>query len=247
MFLNKRFIPILQISQRKLVKTIKFMPKRYLGDPLNAIRIFNLKEASELIITDIDATQSGEIDFDFLKKLSAQAFVPLVYGGGISSIEDVHKLYQIGFDKVLLGTAAFQNPQLIEKIADIYGSQSIICSLDLWQGALGYKIMYKGNSVKYTSCFAEEVIQSFIHRGTGEVLLHFIDRDGTYKGLDHEFIKNITSKVNVSILVCGGTKDLNDMNQALLSGASGVVAGSIFSFYGKHKAVLINYDVNNRS
>jgi cyclase len=117
---NERFIPVLQLQNRRLVKTVKFIPNRYLGDPLNAIRIFNLKGVSELIVTDISATKNKVIDFDFLEKISAQAFVPIAYGGGIASIQDAHKLYQIGFDKIILSTALFEQPSLVENIIEVY-------------------------------------------------------------------------------------------------------------------------------
>lgn len=244
MSLGNRFIPVLQIHQRQLVKTLKFAPKRYLGDPLNAVRIFNLKGVSELVITDIGATQTQRIDFDFLEKLSAQAFVPLTYGGGISSIEDVHKLYQIGFDRVLLGTAAITNPELIREIAAIYGAQSIIASMDVKKGMFGYKLTYHGGRKKLRGLSMAEMIQNFVALGVGEILLHDVDRDGTYQGLDFQLIREASALSPLPFIACGGTKSLEDAQQGCAAGASAVAAGSLFSFYGKHRAVLINYGVD---
>jgi cyclase len=243
---NPRFIPVLQIQQRKLIKTVKFIPRRYLGDPLNAVRIFNLKEVSELIITDVHATQSKIIDFDFLQKLSAQAFVPLTYGGGIRSIDEVHKLYQLGFDRILLGISALENPKLISEIAKIYGIQSIICSIvvttDLFKR---YKIMYQGNKKNFLKVSLDTIVRNFIDQGAGEILLHDQSRDGTYKGLDYGLIRKISALSPVPIIACGGLNSIKDAQLAFKNGASAVAAGSFFSFYGKHKAVLINYCVNN--
>ena len=245
MSVNNRLIPILQIDQRKLIKTMRFSPKRYLGDPLNAIRIFNLKEVSELLITDIGATQTGVIDFDFLKRLSAQAFVPLTYGGGISSLTDVHKLYQIGFDRILLGATAIKTPELINEIARVYGSQSIICSLDIDCGLFGYKLTYQGNTKCLSTFSLDKTIRNFIDCGAGEILFHDVCRDGTYQGLNYDLIRRVSKMSSVPVIECGVTRDIADAYQALSYGASAVAVGSLFSFYGKHKAVLINYEKSN--
>lgn len=244
MSLEYRFIPIIQIDKRRLVKTLKFVPKRYLGDPLNAIRIFNLKCANELIVMDINATQTRNIDWDFLKKISAQAFLPITYGGGISSIDDVHKLYEIGFDRILLGTSAVENPSLITQISNIYGRQSVICSVDVRQGLWGLKWSVSGNSKNLGSLHLKKVIDNFVDLGVGEILLHDVNRDGTYLGLNHKLIREVSELSPVPIIICGGTKSIEDAYHAIQLGASAIAAGSLFSFYGRHKAVLINYSVS---
>lgn len=236
-----RFIPVLQIQKRRLIKTVGFVPDRYLGDPLNAIRIFNLKGVSELIITDISATESKIIDFSFLEKICAQAFVPIAYGGGISSIEDVHRLYQIGFDKVILNTAFFEQPQLIKEIVAIYGSQNVIGSFDYRKKHGNVVPTYYGAKKKSADESAESVINHFIKAGVGEIFLHDVERDGSYEGLDLEMISNLSEVCPVPIVACGGVKSLKDMEEGVKAGAAAVAAGSLFSFYGKHKAVLINY------
>jgi len=236
---SNRFIPVLQIDKRRLIKTVQFKPTRYLGDPLNAIRVFNLKGVSELVITDIHATQTKVIDFEFLKKLSSQAFVPLSYGGGVSSIDDVHKLYDVGFDRILFGTSAIQNHALITETARIYGSQSVICSLDVRDD----KITYQGNKKKARGLDISTIIKNFVDEGAGEILLHDVERDGTYQGLNYDLIRSISKLSSVPVIVNGGAKSMEDMRQAIAAGASAVASGSLFSFYGKHKAVLINYGV----
>jgi cyclase len=236
---SNRFIPVLQIDRRRLVKTVQFKSARYLGDPLNAIRVFNLKGVSELVITDIHATQTKVIDFEFLKKLSSQAFVPLSYGGGVSSIDDVHKLYDVGFDRILFGTSAIQNPALITETARIYGSQSVICSLDI----RGDKITCQGNKKRVCGLDIPTVIKKFVDAGAGEILLHDVERDGTYLGLNYDLIRSISKLSSIPVIANGGAKSMEDMRQAIAAGASAVAAGSLFSFYGKHRAVLINYGV----
>jgi imidazole glycerol-phosphate synthase subunit HisF len=238
---KERFIPVLQIQNRHLVKTIRFTPSRYLGDPLNAIRVFNLKGVSELIVTDISATKNKVIDFDLLEKISAQAFVPIAYGGGVSSIEDAHKLYQIGFDKIIINTALFEQPKLIKKIADIYGSQNVIGSIDFRKNHGNTMTTYYGSVKNVSNENLKEIIDSLINSGVGEIFLHDVERDGTYKGLDLDVIRYVSKLCPVPVIACGGAKSLNDMDSAINSGASAIAAGSLFSFYGKHKAVLINY------
>lgn len=238
---RNRLIPVMQIEKRRLVKTIKFSPKRYLGDPINAVRIFNLKEVNELVIMDIGATKTQQIDFDYLKKLSAQSFIPLAYGGGVDSINDVHRLFQIGFDRIIFGTSAIKSPALIEEVARIYGNQSIICSLDIKKGFWGKEyVTYRGGR-KISRLTIKACVRQFIASGAGEILLHDQSRDGTYQGLNKRLIQEISSYSDLPLMACGGTSHLEDALGGIESGASAVGIGSLFSFYGVHKAVLINY------
>lgn len=234
-----RIIPVLQLHNRRLVKTINFKPKRYLGDPINAVRIFNLKQANELIINDISASETKNIDFTYLKSISAQAFIPLAYGGGIQSLEDVHNLYQIGFDRVILSTALYENPELVSQIAKVYGTQSIICSIETRKNNK-YKIYYNG-ARKSANCSLKEIIKIASELGAGEIFLNNADRDGTYGGIDTDLICEAKSECQIPIIYCGGTKCISEALDALDNGVQAVAIGSLFSFYGKHKAVLINY------
>lgn len=238
---KERFIPVLQIQNKHLVKTIRFTPNRYLGDPLNAIRIFNLKGVSELIVTDISATKDKIIDFDLLEKISAQAFVPIAYGGGISSIKDANRLYQIGFDKIVISSALFEQPKLVKEIVSIYGNQNVIGSIDFKKNHGNIMTTYCGSAKSISNKNLKEIIKSSLEIGVGEIFLHDIERDGTYKGLDLDVIRYVSKLSSVPVIACGGAKSLNDMDAAINAGASGIAAGSLFSFYGKHNAVLINY------
>jgi cyclase len=241
MLYKNRLIPIMQIESRRLVKTIRFSPKQYLGDPINAVRIFNLKEVNELVITDIGATKTHKIDFEFLKKLSAQAFIPLAYGGGVYSMDDVHHLFQIGFDRIIFGTSAITTPDFIKEVARIYGTQSIICSLDIKKNLWGKEgVTYSGGK-KISRLTSKDCVQQFVESGAGEILLHDQSRDGTYQGLDKRLIQEISSYSHLPLMACGGTNHIEDALSGIKSGASAVGIGSLFSFYGAHKAVLINY------
>ena len=240
---KNRLIPVMQIENRRLVKTIKFSPKRYLGDPINAVRIFNLKEVNELVIMDIGATKTRKIDFDYLKKLSAQAFIPLAYGGGVGSINDVHHLFQIGFDRIIFGTSAIKSPALIEEVARVYGNQSIICSLDIKKGFWGKEYVTYCGGRKVSRLTLKDCVQQFAASGAGEILLHDQSRDGTYQGLEKRLIQVISSFSDLPIMACGGTSHLKDALSGIKSGASAVGIGSLFSFHGVHKAELINYQI----
>jgi cyclase len=238
---KNRLIPVIQIENRRLVKTIQFSPKRYLGDPINAVRIFNLKDVNELIIMDIEATKTRKIDFEFLQKLSAQAFIPLAYGGGVHSMDDVHRLFQIGFDRIIFGTSAIKSPDFIKEVARIYGNQSIICSLDVKKSFFGKeRVTYCGGQ-KISRLTTKNCVQQFVASGAGEILLHDQSRDGTYHGLDKDLITRVASYSTLPIMACGGSNHIEDALSVIKNGASSVGIGSLFSFYGAHKAVLINY------
>lgn len=245
MLYAKRIIPVLQLADRKLVKTEKFIPVRYLGDPLNAVRIFNLKQAQELIILDINASHTKVINFQYLAKITAEAFVPLSYGGGISSIEQVHQLYQIGFDRVILNTAIIEQPELISEIAAIYGTQSVICAIEVERGKDGgLQVKYASGTKLLANASLDALIHKIIALGAGELFIYSKDRDGTYAGLDHELISLVAKVSSIPVIAGGGANSRADIEQALVSGASAVAVGSMFSFYGPHKAVLINYEIH---
>jgi cyclase len=193
------------------------------------------------VILDIGATKTQQIDFEYLKKLSAQAFIPLAYGGGIHSIDDVHHLFQIGFDRLIFGTSAIKSPDLIEQAAHMYGRQSIICSLDIGRNLWGKECITYCGGQRTLNLTKKDCIKQFIQSGAGEILLHDQLRDGTYMGLNKRLIEEISSYSDLPIMACGGTSHLEDALSGIKSGASAIGVGSLFSFYGVHKAVLINY------
>lgn len=241
MYHRPRLIPCLTMINRGLVKTTKFSNPRYLGDPINTIKIFNGKGVDELCILDIKATSEKRgPDFDYLKDIASEAFIPLSYGGGITNILEIEKLFYIGYEKVIINTSFVMTPALIREAADIAGSQSIIVSIDVKNELFGRRACYinggttkvKGNPVDLAKK-AEEL-------GAGEILLNSMTHDGTMQGYDIELVKQVTDAVNIPVMACGGAKDIHDFKRVLEEGgAHAAAAGSLYVYYGKQKAVLI--------
>lgn len=239
---HNRLIPCLLLKNQGLVKTIQFKKERYLGDPLNAVRIYNDKEVDELIFLDIMATHNKKgPDYKYLKKITEQCFMPVCYGGGISSIDEVGKIFEIGFEKVAINTAAYNNIELVSKAADIYGSQSIVGSMDVRHDHHGDNKVYILNGRKNTRISPVEYAQTLESAGVGEILVNSIDHDGMMDGYDYSLIKEISENVGVPVIACGGAGKLIDCYDAIQSGASAAAAGSLFAFWGRKHAVLINY------
>lgn len=241
MFCRPRIIPCLTMIDRGLVKTTTFKKPRYLGDVINAVKIFNAKCVDELCILDIRATHENRgPDFEYLEDIASEAFMPLSYGGGITSIEEIEKLFYIGFEKVVLNTAFIDNPQLIKDAVALAGSSSIVVSLDVKNEMFGKKACYKndgmikinGNPLVW-ALKAEEL-------GVGEILLNSISNDGMMQGYDIKMIKQVTQKLSIPVIACGGAGSIMDFKEALEDGgAHAAAAGSFFVYYGKQKAVLI--------
>ncbi|MCA0396364.1 MAG: AglZ/HisF2 family acetamidino modification protein [Bacteroidetes bacterium] len=237
-----RVIPVLLLHEGGLVKSVKFKNYQYVGDPINAVKIFNEKEIDEIVILDIDATRSQRgPDFQKISEIAGEAFIPLAYGGGISSITDVQKLFYIGVEKVILNYQAFRQPALITESAKMVGSQSVVVSIDVNKNWLGkYKVFIK-NGGENTGENPVEYVRQVVAAGAGEIFLNVIGRDGTYEGYDLDFINEFCSVVNVPVVVCGGASSIGDFAAAVKKGASAVAAGSMFVFQRPHQAVLISY------
>lgn len=242
MAIRPRIIPTLLIDEGKLVKTVKFKNANYLGDPINAIKIFNEKYVDELCVLDISSAKQGfPPNMELLQQMAEEAFMPLSYGGGINSFEQVKDIFYIGFEKVVINSALIESPQLIRKIVEVYGSQSVIASVDYKKCWRGYRCYSKGGT-KRTSYDPIALCKYAEELGVGEVLLYSIDRDGTMKGFDIPMIANLSEQLSIPIIACGGAAEVEDIRCALENGkASAVAAGSMFVYFGKKKAVLINY------
>lgn len=240
--LKKRLIPQLLIDKKKLLKTHKFTNPRYLGDPLNAVSIFNEKKADEIFIIDINNETNIQFpDFDFINKLASQCFMPFGYGGKINNLDIAKKIFDLGIEKIVLQSGAFINPKLISEIANIYGSQSIVISIDVKKNIFG-KLFIKSKKIQIKNNFEiKNYILDFINLGAGEILINNIDLEGTFKGLDLTLISKFKKYCTVPLLINGGLKNLEDANKAYQVGADGVVGGSFFVYYGKHNGVLISY------
>jgi len=236
-----RIIPVLLMKNRGFYKGIKFKDHKYVGDPINTVRIFNDKEADEIAILDIEASRLNKsIDFDYLKEVVSEAFMPVGYGGGIKTVEDAKRLFAIGIEKVVLNTNAVLNFDLVRSLADKFGSQSVVFSLDVKRTLLGQRVFIKSGTekTKYEPLELALIMQEL---GVGEILLNDIDRDGTFEGYDLELIKSISSKLSVPLIACGGARNLDDFRLAIQAGASACAAGSMFVFHMPHRAVVISY------
>ena len=247
--LQKRIIPCLLLRDGLLVKTIQFNNPRHIGEPIYAIKIFNDYEVDELMIVDIMASrcnngnaQKNKIPFDLISKISDESCMPVTFGGGIRSIEDLKKLFNAGVEKACINTFAVENPSFIYDAASEFGSQSIMVALDVKQYSDGtYEVFTHGGTapmhVDPVTCAIRMERQ-----GAGEILLNSIDKDGSMTGYDIPLIKAVTSAVNVPVIALGGAGKMEDFSKALHEGnASAVAAGSMFLFFGRKRAVLINY------
>lgn len=237
-----RLIPCLLLKDLGLVKTIKFQEPRYIGDPINAVRIFNDLEADELVFLDINASKNKKtIDLDFVKKVGEEAFMPFAVGGGIKTIEQIKKILNVGAEKVVLNTSAIENQELIKEAADIFGSQSIIASIDAKKESNNYKV-YTHGGTKPTNLNLLELAKKVESLGAGEIIINSMDKDGTMEGYDLELIRLISNSVNIPVIALGGAGNLNDFKKAIKQGkATAVAAGSFFIYSSKTRGILINY------
>lgn len=239
-----RVIPCLLLSPSRggLVKTRKFGQPKYVGDPINAVRIFNEKEVDELMILDIDATRSGRgPDFAAAEELASECFMPLCYGGGIRTAADAFTLFALGVEKVAVQTAALRNPSIVREIADRAGEQAVVVSIDVKRNWRGKHRLYSYAGAKLGSGNWKEAVRVAVDYGAGEILLNSVDRDGTLEGPDLDLIKEASEIAEVPLIAIGGVSSLADIKAATDAGASAVAAGAYFVFQGPHRAVLITY------
>ena len=240
--LQHRVIPSLLLRNGGLVKTERFAKPRYVGDPINAIRIFNEKEVDELIVLDIEASRLGrEPDYELIAAFAGECFMPLCYGGGIRSIDQAHRLFALGVEKISVQTGALHDLALVSRIAEAYGSQAVVVSVDVSRSLLGRYQLYSAATTKTVSRDWTEFIRAAIAAGAGEILVNAVDRDGTMKGIDRTLIAKAAAECTVPLIACGGVASLADIKQAVEAGAAAVAAGAFFVFYGPHRAVLITY------
>jgi cyclase len=238
-----RIIPTLLLRGTGFVKTTKFKNPVYLGDCFNTVRLFNEKEADELMILDITSTPDKKpINFDLLRDLASECFMPLSYGGGVRNIQDMRQLFRIGFEKVSLNSEAARNPQLIREASREFGAQSVVVSIDIRRKMFGSYEVFVNGGREGIGMDPVSVAKRAVDLGAGEIMLNSIDRDGTMGGYDLEITRKVADAVTVPLIACGGAGSLGHLRDAVhQGGASAVAAGSLFVFTGKHRAVLITY------
>ena len=241
--LRSRIVPCLLVHNGGLVKTVKFKNPKYVGDPINAVRIFNEKEVDELIVVDIDATANGrEPNFQLIENLAAECRMPLCYGGGITSVQQAETIVGLGVEKVAICKAAIENPGLIASIAKAVGSQSVVVVLDVKRTMLGGYSAYVNNGKKKVRKDPFEIASECEMLGAGEVVVNSIDRDGVMCGYDMELAARMRHAIDLPMTILGGAGSVEDIVGLVETfGIVGAAAGSLFVFKGKFRAVLINY------
>lgn len=238
-----RVIPCLLLKNKGLVKTVKFKEPKYLGDPINIVRIFNDKEVDELIFLDITATvERKKPPFKLLSEIASECFMPLGYGGGINDLNDVRTILSLGVEKVAINSWAVEDPSFVTTAADRFGSQSIVVSIDVKKNIFGkYQVFTQGGRQK-TGLDPLKFAVQMEQMGAGELLINSIDRDGTMQGYDLSLVTQISDAVGIPVVACGGAGTVDDLAGAVnQGGASAAAAGSMFVFQGPHRAVLISY------
>jgi len=241
--LRHRVIPVLLLRGAGLVKTTKFKDAKYVGDPINAVRIFNEKEVDELVFLDIEATVSGRApNYETLRNIASECFMPLCYGGGVRDLAQIEAILKTGVEKVSLNSALLEKPEMVREAARIHGSSTIVASIDFKRGFFGKSEAFTRAGRQGTGLTALELARRVEDLGVGEILLNCIDRDGMMQGYDLEVTKQVAEAVFVPVIACGGAGSLAHLRAAIHEAhASAVAAGAFFVFHGKHRAVLITY------
>lgn len=238
-----RIIPCLLIQDGKLVKTVKFADPKYVGDPINAVRIFNEKEVDELVILDIDASSQGNGPrFDLIQTIVSEAFMPVAYGGGVTTVEQAREILRLGVEKIILNTSAMEDPSLITAISQECGAQSTLVCMDLERMADGQieALSCRGRARRVVDPAA--FAKSLQNLGAGELIIQAVHLDGTMDGFDLPLVKAVASAVEIPVVAIGGAGKLEHLAAVIReAGASAAAAGSMFVFYGKFKAVMIQY------
>jgi len=235
-------IPCLLLRNGGLVKSVKFRNHRYIGDPINAVRIFNEKEVDELVFLDIGARFSdGGPNFELLADIASQAFMPFAYGGGIQDLNDVKELYTLGVEKIVLNTVAYTSPSLVSRAAEMAGSSGVVISMDVKRSLFGNYSVVTHCGIEDTRANPVEYAKRMETLGAGEILLNSINRDGTMEGYDLDLVEQVSNAVSIPVVAIGGAGELRHFDEAVHAGASAIGAGSMFVFHGKHRAVLITY------
>ena len=241
--LGVRVIPNLLLRNGGLVKGSNFKNHKYVGDPINAVKIFNEKEVDELVFLDIGAGISNEgPNFNLLEDIASEAFIPFSYGGGITRLNEIDRLFRLGVEKVILNTAAINNPTLIEQAVRIHGSQSIVVSMDVRKSFWGKYEIYSECATVNTKLDPVEFAQRVEALGAGEIILCAADREGKGVGFDCALIQSVVDAVGIPVVGSGGAGALSDLSEAVRStGVRALAVGNLFTFHGRHKAVLITY------
>ncbi len=246
--LYPRIIPCLLVHNKGLVKTTKFKEPKYVGDPINAVKIFNEKEVDELIVLDIDASaKKQEPDYKMIENIAVECRMPLCYGGGIKNVEQAQRIFNLGVEKISVSSLAIENPSMINKIAERVGNQSMVVVLDVKKKMLSnkYEILIH-NGTTNTKIDPFDFAKEMQNAGAGEIVINSIDKDGTMSGYDLNLINKMREMISIPMTILGGASSLDNIGELIkANGIIGASAGSLFVFKGKYKAVLINYPTSS--
>ncbi len=241
--MNYRIIPCLLIQDNYIVKTKQFKKPKYIGDPLNIVKIFNEKEVDEIVFLDITASKRRQKpNYNLIEKIASECFMPIAYGGGISSINEMKKLFRLGVEKIVLNSSLLPNMELISEASKIFGSQSIVASIDIKKTIFSRYYVWNHSNSKTTALNPIDFSRTLQEKGAGEIFINFVDKDGMQKGCDITYINQLVSSVTIPVIACGGVgkeKDICDVLQQ--TRVSAIAAGSFFIFQGPYNAVLISY------
>ncbi len=237
-----RVIPTLLLKGEGLVKTQQFKNPVYIGDPINAVRIFNEKEVDELVLLDISASaEKRDPKYDWIRDIVSESFMPIGYGGGIRNIEQAKELFDTGIEKLIINSAS-TDLAFLSSLANIYGSQSVVVCIDARKNFLGNYFVYTQNGTLKNKMSPDKMARAVVDAGAGEIIIQSIDKEGTMRGYDIDLIHMVSTAVNVPVVASGGAGSQEHLREAILKGgASAVTAGSLFVFKGKHRGVLISY------
>lgn len=240
--MRPRIIPCILLKSNGLVKTYKFSNPVYVGDPINTVKIFNEKEVDEIVILDITASKEGKKpNYRLIEELASECFMPVAYGGGVRTIDDIKFIFNLGLEKIVINSYAIEDPSFIKKSSERFGSQSIVVSIDVKKNFWGKYEIVASNGFKAQNREPMAFATLMQKMGAGEILLNSIERDGTMSGYDLELIRMIASQLDIPVIASGGAGNLMHFSEALKAGASALAAGSMFVFHGKHRAVLVSY------
>lgn len=239
---RSRVIPCMTLLDGDLVKTVSFRSPRYVGDPVNAVKIYNEMEVDELVVIDIGASRKGQApNRKLVGDLATEAFMPVAYGGGVTSADEAARLSALGIEKVIVDSAAIVRPGLVSEIAARLGSSSTVCSISVRRDWLGRPRVFDPAKRRRTSLDPIERARRLVELGAGEIILNDVDRDGSYRGFDTALVRAVAEGVDVPVIACGGAGSIGDLAEGVAAGASAVAAGSLFMFYSAQRGVLINY------
>lgn len=239
--MQPRIIPVLLLDGNALYKTRCFRAPRYLGDPVNTVKIFNEKGCDELMVLDVTASVGGNPPaFEMIGEIASECFMPVCYGGGVRTLKDCERLFGLGIEKVAINSAALADPKLVAAASREFGSQSIVVVADYRRTLFGRKLVYTARGRNRTRWGIVDYAREVERQGAGELVLQSVERDGTGKGYDIETIKEVAESVSIPVVACGGAGSCDDL-VAVMKVAHAAAAGSMFVLHGPHKAVLISY------